>query len=58
MPCRRLNDLHDRQVELGGEFQIARVMRRHGHDRAGAVAGENIIGDPDRDLFPVDRIDG
>ena len=33
-------------------------MRRHGHDGAGAVAGENVIGNPDGNLLAVDRIDG
>ena len=51
----RLDDLDDGQIELRGELEVARVMRRHGHDRAGAVAGENVIGDPDGNLFAVDR---
>ena len=54
----RLDDLNDRQVELGGELEIARVMRRHGHDCAGAVAGEHVVGNPDGNLLAVDRIDG
>ncbi len=32
-------------------------MRGDGHDRAGAVAHEDVVGDPDRDLLIVDRID-
>ena len=48
----------DRQVELLGELEVALVVRRHGHDRAGAVARQHVVGDPDRDLLVVDRIDG
>ena len=54
----RLDNLDDRQIELRGELEIARVVRRHGHDRAGAVAGENVVGNPDRNLLAVDGIDG
>ena len=32
-------------------------MRRHGHDRARAVAGQDIVRDEDRDPFAVDRVD-
>ena len=39
------------------EFVIALVVRGHGHDRAGAVAHQHVVGDPDRDLLAVDRID-
>ena len=30
---------------------VALVVRRHGHDRAGAVLHEDVVGDPDRDLL-------
>ena len=30
----------------------------HGHDRAGAVAAEHVVGDPDRDRRAVERVDG
>src|SRR6266700_7183280 len=36
------------QPELARELEIARIMRRHAHDRAGAVTEYNIIGGPDR----------
>ena len=36
---------------------VALIVRWDGHDGSRAVAGEDIIGDPDRDLLPVDRID-
>ncbi len=54
----RIDDRHDRQLELPGKLEIALVVRRHGHDRAGAVAGQHIVGDPDRHRLVVDRIDG
>ena len=50
--------LHDGQVEFPGEFKIPVVVARHAHDGAGAVAHQHVIGDPDRDFFSVDRIDG
>ena len=28
------------------------------HDRSGSIAGQDIIGNPDGDLFAVDRING
>ncbi len=36
---------------------ITFIMCRNGHDRTSAVAHEDVIGDPDRDLRVVDRID-
>ena len=54
----RLDNGANLQAKLLGEFEIARVVRGHGHDRAGAVAHHHVIGDPDRNLLVVDRIDG
>ena len=36
---------------------IPLVMGGHGHDGPCAVTGEDIVGDPDGDHCPVDRID-
>ena len=36
---------------------VALVVRGHGHDRAGAVLHEDVIGDPDRDLLVRDRVE-
>ena len=33
-------------------------MGGHGHDRARAVAGQDVVGDEDRDALAVDRVDG
>ena len=51
------DDLHDGQVELLGELEVALVVRRHGHDRAGAVVHQDVVGDPDRDPGVVDGVD-
>ena len=54
---RRGDDLDDRQAEDLGEVEVALVVRRHGHDRAGAVGGEHVVGDEDRDRLAVDGVD-
>jgi len=36
----------------------ALIVSRNGHDRAGAIAGQDIVGDKDRHRLAVDRIDG
>ena len=47
---------HDRQLERIGELPVALVVRGHGHDRAGAVLHQHVVGDPDRDPLAVDRV--
>jgi hypothetical protein len=54
----RLDDLNNWQIEFGGKLEVACVVRWHGHDGAGTVAGEDVIRDPDGNFFTVDRIDG
>ena len=51
------HDANDGQVEFRGEIKVARIMRRNGHDGACAVADENVVGNPDRNLHMVDGID-
>jgi hypothetical protein len=53
----RRDHVADRQVELLRELVVALVVGGHGHDRAGAVAGQHVVGDPDRDALAVDRVD-
>ena len=48
----------DRDAVLAAEFEIALVVRRHGHDRARAVSHQDEVADPDRDLLAAVRIDG
>ncbi len=55
---RRLDDLDNRQIEFFGEFEVASVVTRHSHNRSGPVADKHIIGDPDRNLFLDDRVNG
>ena len=55
---RRLHGAHDRQVEDLGELPVPLVLAGHRHDRAGAVAGQHVVGDEDRDLRAVDRVGG
>ena len=47
----------DRQVERARKGVIAAVMSGHGHDGALAVAHQHVVGDPDRQLGPISRID-
>ena len=47
---------HGQPVRLG-ELPVALVMRRHGHDRARAVAHQDVVGDPDRDALAAHRVD-
>ena len=53
----RLNDRAHRQAVGAGKGEVARVMGRHRHDGAGAVGHQHVVGDPDRDLLVVDRVD-
>ena len=52
-----LNNLSDRQIKFARKLEIAFVVCRHGLDRAGAVAEQNVVGDPNRSFFFVRRID-
>ena len=56
-PVGRLHGADDRQVEDLGELPVALVLAGHRHDRAGAVADQHVVGDEDRDLLAVDRVD-
>src|SRR5262245_53067425 len=47
----------DRQVECARESVVAAVMPRYRHDGALAVTHQHIVGDPERQLGPVSRID-
>ncbi len=43
---------------LAAEFEIALIVRGHGHDGAGAVAHQDEVADPDGSLLAAVRIDG
>ncbi len=50
------NDGDDGQVVLLGELEVTLVAARNGHDRAGAVVGHDVVGNPHGDLLAVDRV--
>jgi len=52
-----VDDLDDRKVELLREIVVAVIVRGHGHDRAGAVAHDDVVGDPDRNAGAVGGIE-
>src|SRR5262249_45845644 len=54
---RWLDGADDRQVENLGEIPVALVLTGDGHDGRGAVGGQDVIGDPDRDFLLIYRID-
>ena len=47
----------DRQVEGGGEVEVALIVGGDGHDRAGSVVGEHVVRDVDGQPLRVYRID-
>ena len=47
------DDSFDRQIVLLREDEVPRIVRRNAHDRAGAVLGQYVIGDEDRDARPA-----
>ena len=51
------DDHPDGQVERLGEVEVALVVGGDGHDRAGAVVAEHVVGGVDRDLLAGDRVD-
>ena len=51
------DDLNDVAAKDLGEFPVAVVMGRDGHDGAGAVGDEDVVGNEDRDLLAVDGVD-
>ena len=50
------DDRHDRQVILAGKLKVALVAAGNGHDGTGAVVGNDVVGNPHRDLLAVDGV--
>ena len=50
--------LDDRQVEDPGEVPVALVLTGHGHDRAGAVGAQHVVGQEDRHRPTGERVAG
>ena len=58
LPVRRpLHRRHDGQPVLHGEVPVALVLPGDRHDRAGAIAHQHVVGEEERDLLPVERVD-
>ena len=53
-----LNHLLDWQVKLLGELKVAFIVTRNGHNRAGAVAHEDVVGHPNRNRLTGGGVDG
>ena len=52
------DDPDDRQIERRRELEVALVVAGNGHDRAGSVLHQHVVGDPDRDGLLRRGIDG
>jgi hypothetical protein len=52
-----VDDLDDGEAEALGELPVALVVGGDGHDGAGAVVDQDVVGDPDGDGGAVDRVD-
>ena len=52
------NHFTNRQMIVPRKRPVTFVVRRHGHDRAGPITHQHIIGNPNRQTFMVHRIDG
>ena len=50
--------LDDRNPERRGEIPVALVLAGHGHDRAGAVGAQHVVGEVDRDGLAGERVPG
>ena len=48
---------NDIDTEFLCEIVVSFIMGRNRHDRTGTISHQNVVGDPDRDLLFVDRID-
>ena len=55
--ARFLHHLNNRQVEMTGKSEVAAVVGRHGHDGAGAIAHQHVVGNPDGQLGTRDGVD-
>ena len=48
----------DLEAVLGGELMVAQVVTRYRHHGAGAVVHQHEVGDPDRHLAAIQRVNG
>ena len=52
-----LNNLNDRQAEFLCKLPVTGIMCRNCHDCTGAVAGQDVVGNKDRNFLIIDRVD-
>ena len=52
------DNLDDWDSKLGGKLKVTVVVSRHTHDGSGTVISQYVVGQPDRHLLIVQRIDG
>ena len=50
------DDLNDRDVEFLSKLKVTVIMGRYAHDGAGTIVSQYIIGQPDGNLFAVQRV--
>ena len=50
--------MHHRQIEGLGKVEIPLVPGRYRHDGARAVIGQDVVGNPDRQVFAGQGVDG
>ena len=54
----RLDDRLDVEAIFGGEFEVTLIVGRNRHHGAGAVVHQHEVGDPDRYLAAIQRVNG
>ena len=55
--ARRLDGVNDGKAVDRREIEVALVLPGYGHDRAGAVGRDDVLGDVDRDALAVEGVD-
>src|SRR5690606_12897493 len=48
----------DGEIVGAGELEVTLIVGGDRHDRPGAIPAEHVVGDPDRHVGAVDRVDG
>src|SRR4051812_25196873 len=50
------NNLTDGNLKFACKLEVTLIMGRYTHNCARAIAHQDVIGDPDRNIFPTDRV--
>jgi len=53
-----LNYRNERQTEMTGKCVVTAIVSRNGHNGTRTISGQNVITDIDRNLFPVEGVNG